>query len=94
MLEMSYRSQQWTILLKVTTVTPFMDDVTSPIIAREADYIANAIARLMLQGSLASSSHNAAAIYVPIKDKMSFRIAEDIRAYIGANTTNETLQGT
>ncbi|MEC7529898.1 MAG: MMPL family transporter, partial [Pseudomonadota bacterium] len=66
----------------------------APSSQEEADYIANAIARLpMLQGSLASSSHNAAAIYVPIKDKNeSFRIAEDIRAYIGANTTNETLQ--
>ena len=66
----------------------------APSSQEEADYIANAIARLpMLQGSLASSSHNAAAIYVPIKDKNeSFRIAEDIRAYIGANTINETLQ--
>lgn len=66
----------------------------APSSQEEADYIADAIARLpMLQGSLASSSHNAAAIYVPIKDKNeSFRIAEDIRAYIGANTTNETLQ--
>ena len=66
----------------------------APSSQEEADYVANAIARLpMLQGSLASSSHNAAAIYVPIKDKNeSFRIAEDIRAYIGANTINETLQ--
>lgn len=66
----------------------------APSSQEEADYIADAIARLpMLQGSLASSSHNAAAIYVPIKDKNeSFRIAEDIRAYIGANTINETLQ--
>ena len=66
----------------------------APSSQEEADYIANAIARLpMLQGSLASSSNNAAAIYVPIKDKNeSFRIAEDIRAYIGANTINETLQ--
>ena len=66
----------------------------APSSQEEADYIADAIARLpMLQGSLASSSHNAAAIYVPIKDKNeSFRIAEDIRTYIGANTTNETLQ--
>lgn len=66
----------------------------APASQEEAGKIAEAIARLpMLQGTLASSSKNAAAIYVPIKDKNeSFRIAEDIRAFIGANTTNETLQ--
>ncbi len=50
----------------------------APASQEEAGKIAEAIARLpMLQGTLASSSKNAAAIYVPIKDITGLPVAED-----------------
>ena len=68
----------------------------------EAKDIASAISRLpMLDGTLASSSGNAAAIYVPIKDKNeSYRIAQDIRLFLensgksnaDSRDSNSTLQ--
>ncbi|MCB4434830.1 MMPL family transporter [Alteromonas sp. McT4-15] len=58
----------------------------------EAKDIASAISRLpMLDGTLASSSGNAAAIYVPIKDKNeSYRIAEDIRLFLENSGTSNS----
>lgn len=57
---------------------------TPPKSEEEAQHIASSIKRLpMLYDTLASSSGNAAAIYLPIKDKNeSYRIAEDIRGFI------------
>lgn len=58
----------------------------------EARDIASAISRLpMLEGTLASSSGNAAAIYVPIKDKSeSYRVAQDIRLFLENSGTSNS----